>query len=499
MQALRHPSELCLKRKSGLERGTAHHFENRQGWATRRNVIIRLLASNSPSPTFLGASLLKKALAAAFVLLMAAAVFSSCGSSNSNPGSGLKFRVFVSNPLQPTTTISTTPVLNIVDALNDLLSTSTISVSSASPVPGLMSLFPNKKSTLLFSAQNNAFKIVIVDNSKESLAQNSSGTTISFSLPGFTESMAVSPSNVTGFAAVPVPATGQPSTGIVEVLDLVHGTISASVSVPGARFLALSHNGNRLLVFGSRPDTVSVIATGALGTSQQVVTDVGCSQGALNPCPFDHPVGGVFSSDDNTAYILNCGQECGGTSASITALDLTANPLANNPVAIKWTVGVSGATIGLLQGSTLFVAGTPPGNPCGSGTLATNCGTVQTLDVNSLATTAPSGITDGYHNRMEMGANGQLFIGARSCTNLTAQNNNSGEIRGCLSIFSTTASSIVVPPQNGDVTGIQPIRTRTVVYVVQNAQLQIYDTATDKLQATQVDVRGEPVDVKLVD
>src|ERR1700751_68328 len=164
MQALRHPSELCLKRKSGLERGTAHHFENRQGWATRRNVIIRLLASNSPSPTFLGASLLKKALAAAFVLLMAAAVFSSCGSSNSNPGSGLKFRVFVSNPQQPTTTISTTPVLNIVDALNDLLSTSTISVSSASPVPGLMSLFPNKKSTLLFSAQNNAFKIVIVDN-----------------------------------------------------------------------------------------------------------------------------------------------------------------------------------------------------------------------------------------------------------------------------------------------------------------------------------------------
>jgi hypothetical protein len=444
---------------------------------------------------------LKKALAAAFVLLMAAAVFSSCGSS-SNPGnlpSGLKFRVFVSNPLQPTT-ISTLPVLNIVNALKDLLSTSTISVSSASPVPGLMSLFPNKRSTLLFSAQSNAFKIVIVDNSKESLAHNSSGTTISFSLPGSTESMAVSPSNVTGFAAVPVPATGQPSTGLVEVLDLVHGTIAASVPVPGARFLALSHNGGSLLVFGSRPDTVSVIATGALGTSQQAVTDVGCSQGALNPCPFDHPVWGIFSSDDNTAYILNCGQECGGTSASITALDLTANPLANNPVAIKWTVGVSGATIGLLQGSTLFVAGTPPGNPCGSGTLATNCGTVQTLDVNSLATTAPSGITDGYHNRMEMGANGQLFIGARSCTNITAQNNNnSGEIRGCLSIFNTTASSVVVPPENGDVTGIQPIRTRTVVYVVQNAQLQIYDTATDKLQATQVDVRGEPVDVKLVD
>jgi hypothetical protein len=444
---------------------------------------------------------LNKALAAACAVLMAAAALTSCGSSSSpgNLPSGLKFRVFVSNPLEPAIT-SITPVLNIIDALHDLLSTSTVSLSSASPVPGLMTLFPNKRSTLLFSAQSNSFKIVIVDNSKESLAANSSGTTISFTLPGSTESMVVSPSNVTGFVAVPVPATGQPLTGVVEVLDLVHGTISASVPVPGAQFLALSHNGNSLLVFGSRPDTVSVIATGAIGTSQQAVTDVGCSQGALNPCPFDHPVGGFFSSDDNTAYILNCGRECGGTAASITALDLTANPLANNPLAIKWTVNVSAATVGLLQGNTLFLAGTPPGNACPSGTLAPNCGTVQTLDVNSLATTMPSAITDGYHNRMEMGANGQLFIGARGCTNITAQNNNnSGEIRGCLSIFNTSTSGVVVPAKNGDVTGIQPIRTRTVVYVVQNAQVDIYDTSTDKLQATQVDVRGQPVDVKLVD
>jgi hypothetical protein len=445
---------------------------------------------------------LKKALAALCAVLMAAASFTSCGTSSSSSGnvaSGLKFRVFVSNPLSPTT-ISTAPVLNIIDAINDVLSTSAVSVSSASPVPGFMTLFPNKRSTLVFSAQSNSFKIAVVDNSKESLRQNSSGTAITFTLPGSTESMLVSPDNSTGFAAVPVPATGQPLTGVVEVLNLVSGTISANIPVPGARFLALSHNGNSLLVFGSRPDTVSVIATGAIGTSQQAVTDVGCSQGALNPCPFDHPVWGLFSSDDNTAYILNCGQECGGTAASITALDLTANPLANNPVAIKWTVSISAATIGLLQGSTLFVAGTPPGNPCPAATLAPNCGTVQTLDVNSLATASPLEITDGYHTRMEMGANGQLFIGARGCTNITAQNNNnSGEIRGCLSILNTSGASVVVPPQNGDVTGVQPIRTRTVVYVVQNAQLRIYDTGTDKLQTTQVDVRGQPIDIKLVD
>ncbi len=54
----------------------------------------------------------------------------------------------------------------------------------------------------------------------------------------------------------------------------------------------------------------------------------------------------------------------------------------------------------------------------------------------------------------------------------------------------------MIPPAIGDVTGIQPITNRTVVYVVQNGKLQIYDTTTDKLQSTQVDIIGQAVDVK---
>jgi hypothetical protein len=38
-----------------------------------------------------------------------------------------------------------------------------------------------------------------------------------------------------------------------------------------------------------------------------------------------------------------------------------------------------------------------------------------------------------------------------------------------------------------------------VVYVVQGGELQIYDTATDKLQATQIDINGQAIDVKVVD
>jgi hypothetical protein len=68
-----------------------------------------------------------------------------------------------------------------------------------------------------------------------------------------------------------------------------------------------------------------------------------------------------------------------------------------------------------------------------------------------------------------------------------------------LSIFNPTKSSIVIPPANGNVTGIQPITGRNVVYVCQNGVLNIYNTTTNALQTTQVDIVGQAVDVELVD
>ncbi len=118
-----------------------------------------------------------------------------------------------------------------------------------------------------------------------------------------------------------------------------------------------------------------------------------------------------------------------------------------------------------------------------------------------MTVTTTATITDGYHDHIEMGSNGQLFIGAHTCTNINAPSSGgaTGEVRGCLSIFDTAKSTVVVPPQLGDVTGIQPISRRNVVYVAQNGNLSIYDTTTDKLQTTQVDIIGQAVDVKQVD
>ena len=118
-----------------------------------------------------------------------------------------------------------------------------------------------------------------------------------------------------------------------------------------------------------------------------------------------------------------------------------------------------------------------------------------------MTVTATATITDGYHNQIQMGANNQLFIGARTCTKIKvpASGSSPGEVRGCLSILDTSKSTVVVPPRRGDVTGIQPISRRNVVYVVQNGELDIYDTTTDQLQKTQVNIIGQAVDVVQVD
>jgi hypothetical protein len=133
---------------------------------------------------------------------------------------------------------------------------------------------------------------------------------------------------------------------------------------------------------------------------------------------------------------------------------------------------------------------------------ALGLGLLTVFDLTSMTVTR-SGIiiTDGYHNRMALGANGQLFVGAHSCSEVipVTPPPPDAEVRGCLSIYNTLTGEVVTPPASGDVTGIEPISNRTVVYLAQGGELQIYDTTSDKLQTTQIDVSGEVIDVKTVD
>jgi len=114
-------------------------------------------------------------------------------------------------------------------------------------------------------------------------------------------------------------------------------------------------------------------------------------------------------------------------------------------------------------------------------------------------------IPDGYHHRIDMSVNGQLFIGSHTCTNVGNVNSPSGEVRGCLAIFNTTNGSVVIPPDNGDVNGLQSFVRRNVEYVAENGVLRVYDTTKNVLlinkfvpQGT-INVVGYVGDIKAID
>jgi hypothetical protein len=415
----------------------------------------------------------------------------SCGgySSTKSSNSGFGFRVFVSNPLQPTGG-GNLPVLSIVDAAKDSYTGLSIGLSGTSTFPGLMVVTPNLKDTVVYSSTGNT--VAVVDNASEAVAQGSSANLPAIPLLGPTESMLPYVDSQTLFVAVPGATVNGQSQGAVEVLRFLSGSTSPAAVIPvaTAHFLVQSHDGNRIIVFSDNPQSVpagsasecatpqciTLISPGLLGTSTDPRTPIESTS-------FDHPVWGVFSADNSKLYVFNCGPECGGTTASISVVDMTQDP----PVVTAPNINVPAATHGILNGTTLYVAGTPPGVACPSGSAAPLCGELTTIDTGAMAATGSATITAGYHDRMELGANGQIFVGARStCTN-------------CLSIFNTTDGSVVMPPGNGDVTGIQPITDRSVVYVCEHGKLWIYDTTTDQLQTVQTVIVGQAIDVKLVD
>ena len=459
---------------------------------------------------------LKKVLLLLLFLLPASLTWLSCGNSSSAPAahtSGIAYRAFITNSVSSGTASAG---VYIVNAATDVRPS--VAPISAGNAPGMMVVTPNRAQTLVFSgnglpSSDNQF--TVINNAGESAA----GHVI---LPGMTESFVVSPDSSTAYVAVPTAPVLDQSPGIVEAISLNSGAVIGQVDVPSVHYLAIDNSGNRILGFSegsdSIADTVAVITPSNIGiVGAVVVTYVG---------GFAHPVAAFFSSDDTTAYVVNCGAECGGTltsaQASVQILDLTTNTAGS-------AVSVPAATVALVvNSSTMYLAGTPTPPPsCPVGTAATSCGLLTTVDLTPpMSVTSTVTITDGYHTRIALGPNGQLFIGARTCTEIAT----TSETRGCLSIYNTLPATtvgsnppggVLVPPESGDVTGIQPIARRgtgvaqEAVYVVQGqgvadqgGTLWIYDATTDALEYNPNDTNnpgqifglvGNFFDVKTVD
>ncbi len=461
---------------------------------------------------------MRKILLLLSILLPACLTWLSCGggaASSTTTTTGPQFRAFLTNSVSAGVAAG----IDVVDAANDTRPTAT--VISAGQTPGMMVVTPNRSQTLVFSSNGEQFsdnQFSIINNATEKNAAQ-------MTLPGMTESFVVSPDSSTAYVAVPTAQVTGQSPGLVEVILLTSATVAGQIYVPSVHYLAINNSGNRILGFSDNSDAVAVITPSQLGIGPEV-TYIG------GPGIFDRPVAAFFSSDDSTAYVVSCGAECGGTQAGVQQFNLNTNTLvASVPACIPGATPGSCATVAagsvaLLNGSTMYLAGTPysagvPSQPCtGQTTAATTCGllTIVNLNTMSVTNTTPIVITDGYHNRIALGPNGQMFIGARGCTEIIppVPIPPGAEIRGCLSIYNTLngavgsvpAGGVLIPAMNGDATGIQPIATRPVVYVIQGGSLRIYNDTTDALYDNPNDTNnlgqisnlvGQFIDVKTID
>ncbi|HEY6308509.1 MAG TPA: hypothetical protein VI488_18855 [Candidatus Angelobacter sp.] len=368
----------------------------------------------------------------------------------------------------------------IVDAQKNVFATKTIAATQPSKMVTAMG------QTVILNSTTP--QVTVFDNSTEAVTGN-------VTMQGQPFDVAISPDGLTGYAAIK-------NVGVVEVVNTTGANLVGTMTVPSVARLVEGTNGHKMLAFADNPQILIAPNANAF-----FVIDTGTNTVAPVTMPAgSQPFTAVFDpsdANDTTAFILNCGAECGGSAAASVMRVNFSNPAS--PV-VSATIPVSGATVGLLNGSSLFVAGTSTTPPAGCTFAA--CGTLQVINTGSLTAGAAINITDGSHGVMAITSNNHLYIGAVGCTvgPISAQNT----LQGCLSIFDTgsgpSSTNPTVPSesslrQNFDVTGLQPISGENTIYVVQGGALDIFDITTS-LPSTSIqilDVVGKPLDALQID
>ena len=385
--------------------------------------------------------------AAIFPLLLLAGLSISCGSSNSSSTktSGIKDRALFDNTVSGAVNIlniDTSPIVNGASA-------------AALGSPQQMILSSDRAFVLIYD--DAAFSISIFNTVSEQV-----GGAVS---TGYhTDSFVLASNDKHAYAAVPNTPEQNTPYGAVLSYDLTTATAGAQVAVPGARRLAISPDAKSLLVFADNDNNVYYIDLTA--TSLKAVTLPG----------FNNPYTAVFSSDSATAYVLNCGTECSGTVAP-SVQKLTVSSTAQT---VGASVPVPGATVGLLDGTNLYVAGNDTTQPVGSQ------GVLTTVDVSTMTAGTPTAIADGLHKKM-VSFGGKLWIASWHCT-----------ADKCLSIASTSGGTATIGATTGDVTAITPAPAKGWVYVMQGGELYQYDP-NSLSEISPYDIIGQGWDIKLLD
>ncbi len=236
--------------------------------------------------------------------------------------------------------------------------------------------------------------------------------------------------------------------------------------------------------------------------SPDSVDQYGIPYGA--PLTFDRPIKAVFSPDGSTAYVLNCGPECGGKAASISQLptgpmifllDQQSGklPTTGNVPTLPIPGGASNA---LINVSTMYVAGQQlqPDGLFG--------GNLTVVNLNSFTAGSPVSISDGAPaapSRLILADDNTLWVGMTKCTN--GERYAKGLPYGCLTMFNTASNSVtLLEPYSGDLTGIAAITSLHKVYVAEGGQVHIFHTPDGaELNNQFVTVTGTAYDVAYMD
>jgi hypothetical protein len=239
------------------------------------------------------------------------------------------------------------------------------------------------------------------------------------------------------------------------------------------------------------------------------------------PLVFDRPVKAVFSADGNTAYVLNCGAECGGSASSISKVPLSPmiflsgqhsgnlptnsalhTDCATAPNMTSCTLAIpGGSSNALVSTSTMYVAGQqlqPDGLFTGNVTVVNLSQTASS----TISAASPISISDGAPgapSRMLMADDNTLWIGMTKCNN--GERFKTGQPYGCLTMFNTSSNTVtLLEPYLGDLNGIAAVTGLHKVYVAQGGQVYIYHTTDgSSINNQYVTVTGTASDVAFMD
>ena len=267
------------------------------------------------------------------------------------------------------------------------------------------------------------------------------------------------------------------------------------------------------------------------------------------PGTYDRPTGVYFSLDGTTTYVLNCGPECGGKTASVTLLQqgpLNNNVIPSSPVQLNPMIAnvpvPGGVTAALSDGSTLYLAGQSQYAIGSNGTTvgAANpqglfAGYLTTMNQATNTITGTYSISDGTHTKLLFADNNTLWIGSSFCATGVRQylfaggNTTQAANYNCLTrvVLSGTpqapqsvqivpavnqaggtvhAVTLPYPNQNnnqyyyGSLTGICWVQTLNKVYTAYGGQVHIFSTIDgSEINNQYVTVQGTALDVAYID